>query len=108
MGETTVRIGTKVTSRRANVEQVIYRLQEIGNFLVVRHPQEKELINKYLSTIETFSVPKLRNNPAELMRITAMLNSLMRDIKDDFEITDRIRTLRQLIKVAEREFEIKE
>ncbi len=52
-----------------------------------------------LELFETFSVPKLRNNPAELMRITAMLNSLKRDLKDDFEITDRIRALQELSKL---------
>jgi hypothetical protein len=108
MAGTAIRQRGQVTAKRTLIGQIIDRLAEIGVLLSARHPTETELVYKYIMTINTFTVAKLRDNSAELMRITAMLNSLKRDLKKDFEITDKIRTLQDLIAVAEREFELSE
>lgn len=112
MAGTTTRRRPGVTAKTTLIQQIIDGLDRIAVALNVKYSKDPGIIsedrlNDYNETIDTFSVAKLRANSNELIRISAMLNALMRDIKDP-EINDKIRNLRALIAVAEREFEYSE
>ncbi|MEM4239715.1 MAG: hypothetical protein QXK08_00780 [Candidatus Woesearchaeota archaeon] len=94
---------SEVTSRRTLVDRVLACLYEIKKLLLERRSADPETILAYIQTIESFTVAGLRNNPHELIRISEMLDNLGTQTQD-VAVLDRIKYLRELIKITLSEF----
>ncbi|MEM4247545.1 MAG: hypothetical protein QXR48_02910 [Candidatus Woesearchaeota archaeon] len=92
------------TSRRSLVGTVISCLQDIKRLLLKRRSANPEAILSYIETIESFTPEGFRRNPDELARVSELLDTLEAKTKDE-DVLDRIRSLRELLRITAREFE---